>query len=236
MDSLATPFTATAWQACFARMEQISGRPLTSRQCSDLQQYSQMLLEANRHFNLIGPSAVENLLSRHLLDALPLLPFLPPKARVADLGSGGGLPGIVLAILSQPPQRIHLIESIGKKARFLQEVVTQLALSDRVRVSAQRAEALGAAEKKTYDRVVSRALGSLRYGGELAAPLLRPGGAYLVLKGRNHADEFAEWRRAPVSRLFQEPVVHALHDEGDSVIVQLIKKVRPANAGRQSNQ
>ncbi|WP_193771041.1 16S rRNA (guanine(527)-N(7))-methyltransferase RsmG [Candidatus Magnetaquicoccus inordinatus] len=224
MDHLAIPYTESAWLACFTSMEEILGHALSDQQKLDLQRYSALLLATNQRFNLIGPSAVDNLLTRHLLDALPLLQFFPKKARVADIGSGGGLPGIVLAILCQPTQWIHLIESIQKKASFLQQVISELALRNRAAVSAQRAEQLGLAEKRSYDLVVSRALGSLHYGAELAAPLLRSGGAYLALKGRNHAEEFSAWRQAAISRLFHDPVVHPLDQQGDGVIVRLVKK------------
>ncbi|MEO5363896.1 MAG: 16S rRNA (guanine(527)-N(7))-methyltransferase RsmG [Magnetococcus sp. DMHC-8] len=224
MDQNTTPFSPEAWQTCFARMETLLGWTLSERQRHDLQRFAFLLLQANRQFNLMGPSAETDLLTRHLLDAVPLLPFVPPQARVADLGSGGGVPGLVLAILFCPPQTIHLIESIQKKSRFLGQVVGELALQDRVQVVARRAEQLGAAEKNSYDLVVSRALGSLAHGAALAAGLLRPGGAYLALKGRNHLLEVAEWRRSPIRHLFQEPQIHPATGEGGGVVVRLPKR------------
>ncbi len=205
-------------------MEAFLGRSLSERQRADLQQFSLLLWEANQQFNLMGPSAATDWLSRHLLDAVPLLPFFTARAQVADLGSGGGVPGLVLAILSHPPQTIHLIESTIKKARFLEAVVAQLALQDRVRVFPLRAEQLGSEGKNAYDLVVSRALGSLAYGAALAAPLLRPGGAYLALKGRQHPQELAEWRQSPLRRLFQEPQIHPAMGEGGGVIIRLLKR------------
>lgn len=226
MDQTESAFPHVAWQSCFAQMEAVLGRALSARQREDLQQFGTLLLQANRQFNLMGPSAERDLLTRHLLDAVPLLPFFTAEARVADLGSGGGVPGLVLAILCQPPQRIHLIESIQKKARFLEQVVQQLALEDRVQVFALRAEQLGTTEKNAYDLVVSRALGSLVYGAELAWGLLRPGGAYLALKGKNHALDVAEWQRNPVHRLYQPPHIHPTPGEGGGVILRLDKRAR----------
>ncbi|MBF0096149.1 MAG: 16S rRNA (guanine(527)-N(7))-methyltransferase RsmG [Magnetococcales bacterium] len=235
MDHLPSPFTEHDWCTCFARMEEMLGYPLNTEQKDNLQHYSQLLLTANQQFNLIGPSAAANLLTRHLLDAPPLLPLMPEQARIADIGSGGGLPGIVLAILCRPTQRLLLIESIQKKARFLEQVVTQLTLHKRAKVAAQRAEQLGVAQKNSYDRVISRALGSLRYGAELAAPLLRPGGAYLALKGRNYLEECAEWRLAPSYRLFYEPIFRPVGAHGEGVIVQLTKKERVGTAKRRES-
>lgn len=216
-----TKFAPAAWHDCFARMEALLGWPLSSHQRADLQHFSLLLLQANRQFNLMGPSAEKDLLSRHLLDSVPLLPFFAIDSRVVDVGSGGGIPGIVLAILSQPPRTIHLIESVSKKARFLHTVVAALGLQARVQVFAMRAEKLDMAQKNTYDFVVSRALGSLAYGANLACFLLRPGGAYLALKGRNHALDLDGLRADPVRHFFQKPQVYPATGEGGSVVLCL---------------
>lgn len=224
MDQTLTGFSPAAWNDCFARMEALLGWSLSAGHREDLQHFSLLLLQANRQFNLIGPSAEKDLLSRHLLDSVPLLPFFTVNSRVADVGSGGGFPGIVLAILSQPPRAIHLIESVSKKARFLHNVVEELGLQKRVRVFALRAEQLGNAEKNSYDFVVSRALGSLAYGANLAHLLLRPGGAYLALKGRNYAVDLAGLRSDPVRRFFQDPQVCPAVGEGGGVVLSLKRK------------
>ena len=202
-------------------METFLGWPLSRRQREELHHFSELLLQANRQFNLIGPSAERDLLSRHLLDSIPLLPFFMADSRVADIGSGGGFPGIVLAILSQPPRTIHLIESVNKKARFLRHVVGELDLQNRVRVFAMRAESLSATEQNSYDFVVSRALGPLVYGANLARYLLRPGGVYLALKGRNHAADLESLRKDPLQRFFQEPQTFPAVGEGGGVVVRL---------------
>lgn len=224
MDVTKMHFTPEAWQDCFARMESFLGWPLSAQQCAALQQFSLLLLQANRQFNLMGPSAETDLLTRHFLDAVPLLPFFKPSDRVADLGSGGGVPGLVLAILAPPSLSLHLIESTQKKARFLESVVEQLALGDRVRVFALRAEQLGAENKNSYDLVVSRAIGTLLYGATVACPLLRPGGAYLALKGENYPKDLEQLRQSPVQNLFQRPQIYPAMGEGGAVVVQLKKR------------
>ena len=205
-------------------MATVLGRSLSSHQKIALQRFSVLLLQANRRFNLIGPSAESNLLARHFLDAVPLLPFFAEGARVADIGSGGGLPGVVLAILSPPPRMVCLVESAYKKALFLQQVVVDLGIQERVRVCAMRAEQLGLEEKNAYDFVVSRALGSLVYGAGLAKKLLRPGGAYLAMKGRHHDVDIEALRRRPIRHAFQEPEVHPAIGKGGGVIVRLTLK------------
>ena len=224
MDQGLAGYTLEAWQLCFRRMAALLGRPLSDRQCVDLHRYSILLMQANQRFNLMGPSAERDFLSRHLLDSVPLMPFFAEQARVADIGSGGGLPGIVLAILFSPSQTIHLIESVSKKARFLQGVVAELALQERTRVFALRAEHWDKAEQNAYDYVVSRALGSLVYGARLSRLLLRPGGAYLALKGRTYAADIEVLRKDPVQRFFREPQVFSALEEGGGVIVQLTLK------------
>ncbi|MBF0162216.1 MAG: 16S rRNA (guanine(527)-N(7))-methyltransferase RsmG [Magnetococcales bacterium] len=223
MDQTEWGFSQQAWAACFGQMESCLGQALSAVQRDHLQQFSQLLLQTNRQFNLMGPSVATDLLTRHFLDAIPLFAFFSGQAQVADLGSGGGVPGLVLAILCQPPQSLHLIESIHKKARFLERVIDVLGLGDRARVFAQRAEQLGAAQKNAYDLVISRAVGSLAYGAELAYPLLRPGGAYLALKGRNHKEDTAQLARSPVGRLFQPPQIHPAWGEDGGVIVRMNK-------------
>ncbi|MBF0401921.1 MAG: 16S rRNA (guanine(527)-N(7))-methyltransferase RsmG [Magnetococcales bacterium] len=226
------PFTPAAWQSCFARMEQFLGWSLSARQRAGLQHYSLLLLQANQQFNLMGPSAAGNLLTRHFLDAVPLFPFMGPAARVADLGAGGGVPGVVLAILAQPPQTLHLIESRQKKARFLEQVVAELALGDRVQVFAVRAEQLGAEQKSSYDLVVSRALGSLLYGATLARPLLSPTGSYLALKGDGHGQDLEQFQQSSLQAFFQRPQVYPAMGEGGGVVVRLQRRLDvPARGG-----
>lgn len=236
MDSETMHFSPEAWQSCFARMERFLGRSLSAQQCAALQRFSLLLLQANRQFNLMGPSAEKDLLTRHFLDAVPLLPFFKPGDRVADLGSGGGVPGLVLAILAPPPFSLHLIEGTQKKARFLESVVEQLALGDRVRVFALRSEQLGAEEKNSYDLVVSRAIGTLLYGATLASPLLHPGGAYLALKGENHAKDLEQLRQSPIQHLFQPPKVFPAMGEGGGVVVQMKKRVDLSHRGMVARQ
>ena len=107
--------------------------------------------------------------------------------RLADLGTGPGLPGIPLAIV-KPGLHVTLVESNGKKARFLREAVRQLGLKD-VRVAESRIEAVD--EPGTYDAITARALATLPLILELGGHLLKPDGALLAMKGVYPADEIA---------------------------------------------
>lgn len=147
--------------------------------------YLALLLQWNRTYNLTAIRTPEPMIALHLLDSLAIAPFV--RGRVADIGSGAGLPGIPLA-LNDPGLRIALVESAGKKARFLREAVRQLGL-DQVTVHACRAEAMPGSGQ--YDQLVARALATLAGILTHAGHLLRPGGRLLAMKGRVPDEELA---------------------------------------------
>lgn len=145
--------------------------------------YLDFLAEWNRHTNLTAVREPAAMVTRHLLDSLVLLPHLA-GTRLADLGSGAGLPGIPLA-LARPDLEVTLVDSNGKKARFLRAAVAELGL--RAAVAQTRVEALAG----NFDTLTARAFTSLanmlRWGGHL----LRPDSVWLAQKGRYPADELA---------------------------------------------
>ncbi len=218
----APPFAESEWELFFTRLTPFLPAPPSSVQRQNLYRFAEHLLHWNRVHNLIGPAAAKNLLIRHLLDSAPLLPMLDPDSRVADIGSGAGFPGLVLAILSSAGHRFDLIERAGKKAGFLSFIIHELKLGDRTRVLAESAERLGGDEKNAYDFVVSRALGSLADGAVIAAGLLSDGGRYLALKGDRHQEELDEFLAAPIHERYLPPTVHAT-GVASGVIVRLIR-------------
>jgi 16S rRNA (guanine527-N7)-methyltransferase len=148
-----------------------------------LSAYLDLLLRWNRTYNLTAVRDPREMVGKHLLDALSLVPHLPTQGRVADLGSGAGLPGIPLA-LARPMLTVTLVESNGKKARFLREVVRQLGLSH-VQVAAARIEAFTppADAAAGFDVVTARALAPLPELLRLGGHLIAPGGRFLAMKG-----------------------------------------------------
>jgi 16S rRNA (guanine527-N7)-methyltransferase len=153
--------------------------------------YLALLVRWNRTYNLTAVRDPQDMVGKHLLDSLAMHPFVDALARrggsLADLGTGPGLPGIPLAIV-KPGLRVTLVESNGKKARFLREAVRQLGLKD-VRVAESRIEAL--AEPGAYDAITARALATLPLILELGGHLLKPEGVLLAMKGVYPADEIA---------------------------------------------
>ncbi len=149
--------------------------------------YLALLARWNRTYNLTAVRDPREMVVRHLLDSLAMQPHIA-SGTLADLGTGPGLPGIPLAI-TRPSLQVTLVESNGKKARFMREAVRQLGLGN-ARVAESRAEAL--AEPEAYDHLTARALDTLEGIIEVGGHLLRPGGALLAMKGVHPHEEIAK--------------------------------------------
>lgn len=153
-----------------------------------VEQYAALLASEGVLRGLIGPREVARLWDRHLVNCALLAPLLPQDATVADLGSGAGLPGLVIAI-ARPDVRVTLIEPMERRTAFLVEAVERLGL-DAVGVVRGRAEDWTLPER--FDVVTARALAPLPKLLRWALPLVRPGGALLAMKGSSAAEEIAE--------------------------------------------
>lgn len=140
---------------------------------------------------LIGPREAPRLWERHLLNCAGLGALVPEGASVADLGSGAGLPGLVLAI-ARPDTQVTLVEPLLRRTTFLVEVVGELGL-DNVEVVRGRAEELHG--RREYDVVTARALAPLERLLGWAMPLVAPAGELLAMKGSSAAEEIAAARR-----------------------------------------
>jgi len=180
--------------------------------------YLALLVQWNQAYNLTAVRDPQEMLGRHLLDSLSVVPYLP-AGPLADLGSGAGLPGLVIA-LARPERAVTLVESNGKKARFLREAVRQLGLAQ-VRVVQARAENL--AEPGAYGCITARALGTLAQLVQFGGHLLRPDGQLLAMKGQYPADEIAALP-AP----WQVQASHVLAVPGETAARHLIVVTRPA--------
>ena len=181
--------------------------PLADR----LLDYLALLDRWNKTYNLTAIRDPREMVTRHLLDSLAMAPAVAGVPTLADLGTGPGLPGIPLAI-AKPGLRVTLVESNGKKARFLREAVRTLKL-DNARVAESRAEALD--EPQAYDALTARALDVLAGIIEVGGHLLKPGGTLLAMKGVRPDDEIAAlpagWSVATVEPLTVPGLVGERH-------------------------
>lgn len=162
-----------------------------------------LLLRANESFNLTSIVDPDEAWSRHILDALTLVPVLASievveggVLGVVDVGSGGGVPALPLAIV-MPEARFTLVEATGKKAEYLVQTARTLGLKN-VRVLHERAERIGQVRdhREQYDAAMARALGHLAVVCELCGPLVRPGGVLIGVKGAKADEELAASAKA----------------------------------------
>ena len=180
-------------------------------QIADLESFRAVLAEWNEKMNLVGPSAMEAFWGRHAFDGAQLLPLAPEAETWADLGAGAGFPGVVLAILlkGRGGARVHLIDSMAKRCRFLEAVVEQLALPAVVHNA--RAESLSL----TVDIVTARACAPMPRLLEFAWPYLRKGATGLFLKGQDVEAELAE---ATISWEFKPELLPSLSDPSGRIV------------------
>ena len=166
-------------------------RAATPAQMSDLETLIERLTAANAVMNLIGPDTLPDVWSRHILDSAQLLDLAPGAATWADLGAGAGFPGLVLAILlkGRADSHVWLVDSLGKRCRFLQEVVDGLSL--RATVVNGRAED----QRIKVDVVTARALAPMDRLLGYAQPYLQRGAQGLFLKGEKAEVELIEARK-----------------------------------------
>ena len=164
----------------------------TAARMADRERYRELLETWNQRINLVGPSAMASFWLRHAYDSAQLLALAPDSLVWADLGTGAGLPGVVLAILlkDRAGAHVHLVESLTKRCLFLQEVVTALELPATVHRS--RAESL---PLTGIDVVTARACAPMARLLGYAHPILRGKVRGLFLKGRDVESEIAEARR-----------------------------------------
>jgi 16S rRNA (guanine527-N7)-methyltransferase len=166
-----------------AGLPAIAGPGLTPEARAAVDDHVRLLLAWNAAINLSGIHAPEKIAREHVLDSL---------TEFLDLGSGSGYPGLPLAV-ALPAERALLVESTGKKARFLEAAVAALGVADRVAVAATRAESLAAdpRHRGRWQAVVSRAVTDLTELAELALPLLATGGLLVAWKRRPLDDELS---------------------------------------------
>ncbi|MPV37934.1 16S rRNA (guanine(527)-N(7))-methyltransferase RsmG [Georgenia subflava] len=189
---------------------------------SAMEHFAQMLVEEGELRGLIGPRELPRLWSRHLVNSAAVSPFVPDEAAVADVGSGAGFPGMVLAIM-RPDVTVHLIEPMERRVVWLDDVARELEL-DNVEVVHARAEELH--KKVRFDVVTARAVAAMDKLARWTLPLVRPGGRLVALKGRR-AEEELEAAKYVLRKLGAGDVsVEEVRPvrEGESTVVVVVTK------------
>ena len=202
--------------------------PVSRETSARLDRFVALLIAWEKHTNLIARSTIPVIWTRHVADSLQLLDLAPPAKAWADLGSGAGFPGIVVAcaLADTEGAKVHLVESIGKKAAFLREAV-QITGAPAV-VQAMRIEDFVDKPPESIDVVTARALAPLSKLLALAYPLLKKGALGLFPKGQDVASELTEaakyWK-------IEHSLIRSRTDEKAQIVVvhhlEPVRAVRP---------
>lgn len=158
---------------------------------SDVEEYVHMLEEEGEIRGLVGPREMPRLWSRHAVNAAAVLDFLPRTGQILDIGSGAGLPGIIIAIC-RPELDVHLAEPMQRRCEWLSDVIDHLAL-DNVTLHQVRAEELRG--KGQADAITARAVANMSKLIRMTTKLIAPGGSLVALKGRRASIEVDEAAR-----------------------------------------
>lgn len=208
---------------------ELARKAFSSERLSLAERYTELLATVGVERGLIGPREAPRLWERHVLNCLAIGAAIPEGATVADLGSGAGLPGLVLAI-GRPDLQITLVEPLLRRATFLNEVVAELGLRS-VEVVRGRAEALHGTA--TFDVVTARALAPLPRLLVWAMPLVSMSGELIAMKGSSAQEEIQQ-SRAELKRLrCGEPRVETLAgpDGGSTATVVRVARGDKARIG-----
>jgi 16S rRNA (guanine527-N7)-methyltransferase len=174
---------------------EVLGLNLNPNNIADLELFLQEMGRWNRVHNLTAIEGEKNSVRLHLIDSITVLPIMRQflgvqNPNIADLGSGGGLPAIPIAIL-QPEWRITLIEAVRKKTAFLQHVRGKLGLKN-IQVLSERVEVVAKSHPGQFDAVISRAFTNLAHFLELSLPLLKSDGLVFAMKAKRADEELQD--------------------------------------------
>lgn len=168
---------------------------VSDAQIAQLEDFTARMLETNKVMNLTRITDPKEIAEKHLLDCASLLQAADfSKKSVVDVGCGAGFPGMPLHILC-PSCDLTLLDSLGKRIRFLQGCIDAMNLSDIEAVHA-RAEEFAAKRREQYDFAVSRAVAQLNVLAELSLPLVKQGGAFIAMKSKDTDEELERAKKA----------------------------------------
>lgn len=228
-DSLDSPAPAGPAEAAGAPAgaDAVAAAELFGPALPQVQKYADLLAGAGVDRGVVGPAEADRIWDRHLLNCAAIARLIPAKCSIVDLGSGAGLPGIVLALML-PGATVTLLEPLARRVEFLQECVTELGL-DNVQVLRGRAEDLDG--QLAADVVTARAVAPLDRLAGLCIGLARPGGKVLAIKGAGAEAELAK-ARVPLARLGVTDV-RVVHEgaAGSAAAATVVMFVAPERKG-----
>jgi len=168
---------------------------VSDAQIAQLEDFTARMLDTNKVMNLTRITDPKEIAEKHLLDCASLLQAADfSKKSVVDVGCGAGFPGMPLAILC-PQTEFVLLDALRKRIDFLNEVITELGLTNVTAVHA-RAEEFAAKHREQYDFAVSRAVAQLNVLAELSLPLVKQGGAFIAMKSKDTDEELERAKKA----------------------------------------
>lgn len=186
-----------------------------------VERFARMLAEQGELRGLVGPRELPRLWTRHLANSAAVVDFLPRRGAVADVGSGAGFPGVIIALMC-PDLEVTLIEPMERRIDWLTDVVSELGLDNAVLRRARAQEV-----RDRFDAVTARAVTRLPGLVRITAPLLRPGGRLLALKGARARAEVDEARRVIKGAGLKPAVIHdVVTPGGESTRVVEIRRRR----------
>ncbi len=201
---------------------------ITESQFNQLSEFIELLKEKNKELNLTRIADEKEVWIKHVIDSLMVLNFVDinPEMKIVDLGTGGGFPGIPLAIL-YPETDFLLIDSVEKKIKAVQEFANKLELKN-IKTLSERAEILGQDPiyREKYNIILSRAVASLPVLMEITTPFIKTNGLLFAYKGPDYVVEVAEAKNASEELNIGSPEVFHYHlpeDMGERVILEIQK-------------
>jgi 16S rRNA (guanine527-N7)-methyltransferase len=169
----------------------LMGVSVSDTQSKKLLEYAQLIIKWNKIYNLTAIKTLDDIINLHILDSLSIVNFIKPTS-LLDIGSGAGLPSIVLAIMI-PNLKVVAVDSVGKKTRFMQFVKTTLNL-DNFNVINDRVENI---KNTQFLQITSRAFTTIDDNIELSKHLIDKNGKFLLMKGNNWLDEKSTYQIKP---------------------------------------
>ena len=206
------------------------GVELSLEQITKFYKYYQLLIEWNKKINLTAITEISEVISKHFIDSIAILPILEQGKGLSllDLGTGAGFPGVPLKI-AEPSFKVDLVDSLRKRTDFLTMLISELELKE-IKAIHSRAEELGKVKehRENYDVVSSRAVAKLSILSEYCLPFVKVGGKFISLKGPKAADEVKEAEQALEElggkvQSIKELVLPATEEKRTILVIEKIK-------------